>query len=59
MFEHECEPGGECVLLGMVRLCRRVCKVGVPTGMPLLGGCPVATPTCTQFPGGSQFGYCH
>ena len=22
-------------------------------------GCPVASPPCTAFPGGSQFGYCH
>jgi hypothetical protein len=60
MFEHECEPGGECVLLGMARLCRRVCKVGAPAATPVaLGGCPLMMPTCTAFPGGSQFGYCH
>jgi hypothetical protein len=59
-YEHECEPGGECVLLGSVRLCRRVCKVGLAPGSALLlGGCPMTDPVCTAFPGGSQFGYCH
>jgi hypothetical protein len=60
MYEHQCEPGGECVLVGSVRICRRVCKVGLPVNSPLAsGGCPAASPTCTAFPGGSQFGYCH
>jgi hypothetical protein len=58
-YEHECEPGAECVLLGMARLCRRVCKVGAPPGPPIMGGCPVMNPTCTPFPGGATFGYCH
>lgn len=60
MYEHECEPGAECVLLGMARLCRKVCKVGAVMGTPvMLGGCPLNAPTCTMFPGGSMFGYCH
>jgi hypothetical protein len=59
-YEHECEPGAECVLLGMARTCRRVCKVGLPLGtLPINGGCPMLMPTCTAFPGGTQFGYCH
>ncbi|HXU82419.1 MAG TPA: hypothetical protein VN914_13545 [Polyangia bacterium] len=59
-YEHECEPGAECVLLGSVRACRKVCKVGAPPATPvMLGGCPAVNPTCTAFPGGSQFGYCH
>jgi hypothetical protein len=56
-FEHECEPGAECVLLGAARLCRRVCKVGV-MGLPVAGACPLGL-NCTAFPGGSAFGYCH
>jgi hypothetical protein len=60
MFEHECEPGAECVLAAGVRLCRRVCKVGAPAGTPVpMGGCPPLMPTCTMFPGGTLFGYCH
>jgi hypothetical protein len=59
-YEHECEPGAECVLFGTARLCRKVCKVGLPAGSPVaVGGCPLAAPTCTPFPGSSQFGYCH
>jgi hypothetical protein len=59
-FEHECVPGGECVLLGGIRQCRRVCRVGAPMGTGVgMGGCPPLMPTCTAFPGGSQFGYCH
>jgi hypothetical protein len=56
MFEHECEPGSECVSAG-TRVCRRVCKVGV-MGLPVVGGCP-ATMTCTPFPQGMTYGYCH
>jgi hypothetical protein len=59
-YRHECQPGAECVLSGMVRLCRRVCGVGLPAGTPVaMGGCPVLNPTCTAFPGGALFGYCH
>jgi hypothetical protein len=58
-YEHECVPGAECVLLGSVRQCRRVCKVGLPVTVGvLMGGCPPMA-TCTAFPGGSTFGYCH
>jgi hypothetical protein len=57
-YEHECEPGSECVAVpGQQRLCRRVCRVGV-TGLPAIGGCPVGM-TCTAFPRGTTFGYCH
>jgi hypothetical protein len=55
-FEHECEPGLECVSLGMARTCRRVCKVGAVA--VLAGGCPVGE-TCSPFQGGTMFGYCH
>jgi hypothetical protein len=55
-YEHECEPGAECVSAG-TRICRHVCKVGA-TGPPATGGCPVGM-TCTPFPKGSTFGYCH
>jgi hypothetical protein len=59
-YEHECEPGSECVLLGAARLCRRVCRVNAAAGtLPAQGGCPPLTPLCTPFPGGSNFGYCH
>ena len=58
MFEHECEPGSECVAVDKVRLCRRVCKLGAgPLATPMTGGCP-ATLTCTMFPGSSVYGYC-
>jgi hypothetical protein len=57
-YEHECEPGSECVAVpGQQRLCRHVCRVGV-TGLPAIGGCPVGM-TCTAFPRGTTFGYCH
>lgn len=56
-YEHQCEPGSECVSANSVRICRRTCKVGV-TGLPVVGGCPVGT-TCTAFPASSTFGYCH
>jgi hypothetical protein len=56
-FEHECEPGSECVSAG-TRICRRVCKVGVTTGGPAVGGCPLNM-ICTPFPKGLTFGYCH
>jgi hypothetical protein len=59
-YEHECQPGAECVLLGSSRLCRRACRVGAAAGTPVTsGGCPQINPTCTAFPGASQFGYCH
>jgi hypothetical protein len=57
-YEHECEPGAECVLLGTARLCRRVCKVGA-VGGAVAGGCPAVNPICTPFPGGTVYGYCH
>jgi hypothetical protein len=54
-YEHECEPGSECVTAG-TRICRRTCKVGARP--PTDGGCPVGQ-TCTAFPKSATFGYCH
>jgi hypothetical protein len=55
-YEHECEPGSECVAIGGSRLCRRVCEVGVVAG-PVAGGCSI-NQTCTAFSSGAKFGYC-
>lgn len=55
-FEHECEPGHECVKLGTQALCRRVCSLAA-TGGVLMGGCPVGQ-VCTAFPSSTKYGYC-
>jgi hypothetical protein len=55
MFEHDCEPGSECVVFQMARTCRRVCAVGATTA--LTGGCPVGM-ACNTFPNSTKWGYC-
>jgi hypothetical protein len=54
-FEHDCEPGSECVVFMGVRSCRKVCAIGATT--TLTGGCAIGM-TCNAFPGSTKWGYC-
>lgn len=55
-FEHECQPGLECIKLGAEPgRCRRVCLQGAMTVMT--GGCPVGG-SCRPLEGSTKYGFC-
>lgn len=55
-YEHQCEPGAECVAINMIRLCRKVCRLGAQTAAN--GACPGAM-ICSPFMKSNVYGYCH
>jgi hypothetical protein len=62
MFEHDCEPGAECVALATgSRVCLKVCVVGAL--LEARGACPqppavAQSQKCTRFANGTKYGYC-
>jgi hypothetical protein len=55
-YEHECEPGAECIVSGATRTCRKICNAELLVG-PNPAPCP-APQTCTPFTGSAKYGYC-
>jgi hypothetical protein len=55
-FEHECEPGAECVQHQGLQSCRKVCNAELVVG-PNPAPCP-AGQLCTPFPGSAKYGFC-
>jgi hypothetical protein len=55
-FEHECEPGAECVQQQGLKTCRKICNAELVVG-PNPAPCP-AGQLCTPFTGSARYGFC-